>query len=48
MYVIYSPHFSGLAEAGVKSTKRHLVRVLGLCNLTFEELYTILVQIEGI
>lgn len=44
----YSPHFAGLAEAGVKSTKHHLVRVLGLCNLTYEELYTTLVQIEAI
>ncbi|XP_028029782.1 uncharacterized protein LOC114242720 [Bombyx mandarina] len=44
----YSPHFAGLAEAGVKSTKHHLIRVLGLCNLTYEELYTTLVQIEAI
>ncbi|CAG9574686.1 unnamed protein product [Danaus chrysippus] len=44
----YSPHFAGLAEAGVKSTKHHLVRVLGLCNLSYEELYTTLVQIEAI
>lgn len=28
--------------------KHHLNRVLGNCNLTFEELYTILVQIEAI
>uniref|UniRef100_A0A2A4JM97 Uncharacterized protein n=1 Tax=Heliothis virescens TaxID=7102 RepID=A0A2A4JM97_HELVI len=44
----YSPHFAGLAEAGVKSTKHHLIRVLGLCNLTYEELYTTLVQVEAI
>lgn len=44
----YSPHFAGLAEAGVKSTKHHLVRVLGLCNLTYEELYTMMVQVEAI
>lgn len=44
----YSPHFAGLAEAGVKSTKHHLVRVLGNCHLTYEELYTTLVQIEAI
>ncbi|XP_072949814.1 uncharacterized protein [Epargyreus clarus] len=44
----YSPHFAGLAEAGVKSTKHHLVRVLGNCHLTYEELNTTLTQIEAI
>ncbi|XP_063543206.1 uncharacterized protein LOC134751689 isoform X1 [Cydia strobilella] len=44
----YSPHFGGLWEAGVKSTKHHLVRVLGNCHLTFEEIYCALCQIEAI
>lgn len=44
----YTPHFGGLWEAGVKSTKFHLQRVLGNCNLTYEELNTTLVQIEAI
>ncbi|XP_063827853.1 uncharacterized protein LOC135077244 [Ostrinia nubilalis] len=44
----YAPHFGGLWEAGVKSTKFHLVRVLGNCRLTYEELNTTLVQIEAI
>lgn len=44
----YAPHFGGLWEAGVKSTKYHLVRVLGNCHLTYEELNTALAQIEAI
>lgn len=44
----YAPHFGGLWEAGVKSTKYHLNRVLGNCLLTYEELNTTLVQIEAI
>ncbi|CAK1584895.1 unnamed protein product [Parnassius mnemosyne] len=44
----YSPHFAGLAEAGVKCIKYHLVRVLGNCNVTYEELNTTLIQIEAI
>lgn len=44
----YSPHFNGLVEASVKSIKYHLKRVLGLANLTYEEMTTLLVQIEAI
>lgn len=43
-----APHFSGLAEAGVKSVKTHLLRVIGLQTLTFEELSTVLCQIESL
>ena len=43
-----SPHFGGLWEAGVKSVKYHLRRVLGNCNFTYEELNTALVQIEAL
>ncbi|XP_075210414.1 uncharacterized protein LOC142317751 [Lycorma delicatula] len=42
-----SPHFGGLWEAGVKSVKHHLVRVVGKTNLTYEELSTVLCKIEG-
>ncbi|KAJ8713647.1 hypothetical protein PYW07_014017 [Mythimna separata] len=44
----YSPHFNGLVEGSVKSVKYHLKRVLGLANLTYEEMNTVLVQIEGL
>lgn len=43
-----SPHFGGMWEAGVKSIKSHLNKTLSDAILTFEEYYTILVQIEGI
>lgn len=44
----HSPHFGGLWEAGVKSAKHHLRRVVGNALLTFEELYSTLVQIEAV
>lgn len=37
----------GLWEAAVRSTKFHLRRVLGESSLTYEEMYTLLVQIEA-
>ena len=43
----YSPHFGGLWEAAVKSAKYHLRRVMGDHTLTFEELSTLLCQIEA-
>ncbi|XP_041968345.1 uncharacterized protein LOC121725422 isoform X2 [Aricia agestis] len=44
----YSPHFNGVAEAAVRCTKYHLKRLLKLTNLTYEEMATLLTQIEGI
>lgn len=41
-----SPNFGGLWEAGVKSMKHHFKRMVNY-NLTFEELTTVLCQIEG-
>lgn len=43
-----SPHFGGLWEASAESATYHLKRIVGKVNLTFENLYTVLVQIEAI
>ena len=42
-----APHFGGIWEAGVKSAKFHMYRVIGTTRLSFEELYTIMTQIEA-
>ncbi|KAI5720304.1 hypothetical protein M8J77_004768 [Diaphorina citri] len=41
-------HFAGIWEANIKSTKTHLYKAIGKQILTYEELSTVLVQIESI
>lgn len=42
-----APNFGGIWEAGIKSTKYHIKRVIGDSTLTYEEMATLLSQIEA-
>lgn len=44
----YAPHFGGIWEAGIKSSKHLIRRVMGNSHLTFEELSTLFAQVESI
>ncbi|XP_060536764.1 uncharacterized protein LOC132708412 [Cylas formicarius] len=43
-----SPHHGGIWESAIKSFKNHLQKVMGETKLNYEQLYTVVVQIEAI
>ncbi|XP_030767150.1 uncharacterized protein LOC115890927 [Sitophilus oryzae] len=42
-----SPHMGGIWEAAIKSAKYHIKRILSQAYLTFEDMYTLLVEVEA-
>ncbi|XP_045457503.1 uncharacterized protein LOC123667706 [Melitaea cinxia] len=43
----HSPNFGGLWESSVRGTKTHLKKVVGNSTLTYEEMSTVLAQVEA-
>ncbi|XP_055713132.1 uncharacterized protein LOC129807708 [Phlebotomus papatasi] len=43
-----APHQGGLWEAAVRSFKHHFSRIVGTVSLTYEELNTVVIQIEAV
>lgn len=46
--LLRAPHHGGLWEAAVKAAKRHLIKITRDAHLKYEELETLLIQIEAI
>lgn len=44
----YAPHFGGIFEAGIRSAKYHIRRVMGNSHLSYEELQTLFAQVEAV
>ncbi|XP_012543438.1 uncharacterized protein LOC105840900 [Monomorium pharaonis] len=43
----YFPHMGGIWEAGVKSAKTHMCKIIGTMPMSLEKLYTVLISLEA-